>query len=106
MATKHDLLQVLSEHIGAAKGIRGQDLAHLLNVSTRELRKLISQTIQQDATAICGQPSTGYYIASCEKELKSTIEFHKCRAMHELRKASQLSKIPLADLVGQLHLRT
>jgi hypothetical protein len=26
--------------------------------------------------------------------------------MHELRKASQLSKIPLADLVGQLHLRT
>lgn len=106
MATKHDLLLVLSNHIGVGKGIAGEDLARALAISSRELRKLISRAIEEDATAICGHPSTGYYIASSEQELKNTIEFHKGRALHELRKASQLSKIPLADLVGQLHLRT
>ncbi len=106
MATTHDLTAVLARHIGRGNGIRGEDLAKLLGLESRQVRKLISDAIEEDGTAICGHPSTGYFIASNADELMETVDFHKHRALHELRKASQLSKIPLSDLIGQLHLPT
>lgn len=106
MATTHDLTAVLKHHIGRGRGIRGEDLAKCLGLETRQVRKLISVAIEEDGAAICGHPSTGYFIASNAEELMETVDFHKGRAMHELRKASRLSKIPLPDLIGQLHLKT
>lgn len=106
MATKHDLLAKLQQHIGAANGIRGEDLARELDVPVRQVRHLISLAIEEDGSAICGTPATGYYMARIASELKQTIDFHKSRALNELRKASRLARIPLPDLIGQLHLRT
>jgi len=106
MATIHDLTAVLAHHIGRGRGIRGDDLAKRLGLESRQVRKLISDAIEENGTAICGHPSTGYFIASNADELMATVDFHKHRALHELRKASRLSKIPLPDLIGQLHLKT
>lgn len=105
VATKHDLMAKMALHIGAGKGIRGEDLARELGINSRRLRELISLVIEQDGVAICGHPSTGYFVASNAQELQDTIDFHKGRALHELSKASQLSKTPLPDLIGQLRLR-
>lgn len=106
MATKHDVLAVLARHIGKRNGIKGEDLARALNTPSREVRKHITNLVNDDGIGICGHPATGYYIAATSDELQNTIDFHTQRALHELKKASSLSKQPLSDLVGQLHLRT
>lgn len=56
--------------------------------------------------AICGTPTDGYYIAATAEELNATCEFLHNRAMHSLTLESKLRKIPLSDLIGQLHLPT
>lgn len=106
MATKHEVLAVLARHIGKRNGIRGEDLARAIGAPSREVRKHITTLVNDDRIGICGHPATGYYIASSKAEIDKTIEFHTSRALHELKKASSLSKQPLADLVGQLHLKT
>ena len=106
MATKHDVLAQLARHIGRGNGIRGEDLARQLGIPSRELRKHISTLINDDRIGICGHPATGYFIASNPQELQDTAKFHRSRALHELKKESSLTGLPLADLIGQLHLNT
>lgn len=104
--TCHDVIAALAQHVGEARGISAADLSAQLGCTDRRLRSLISEAIEEHGTAICGHPATGYYIASSPEELKRTIAFHRARALHELRKVSRLSNIPLPDLLGQLHLET
>lgn len=80
-----------------------QDLAHLLQVPERRVRHLVTEC-REDGTAICGHPSTGYYVAQTSEELQETLDFLKDRALHSLKLASTLSKLPLGDLIGQLHI--
>lgn len=103
--TKHDLLAIMTQHCGKNKGISAYDLAYTLHISERRVRRLITEA-REDGIAICGQPATGYFVASNPEELNDTLEFLKDRALHSLKLHSKLSKIPLADLVGQLHLKT
>lgn len=105
MATKHDLMARMAHHIGKGRGIRAIDLARQLGVPERRVRQLVSEA-RDEGTAICGTPATGYYVASNSEELQETMDFLKDRAMHSLHLASRLSNIPLADLVGQLHIPT
>ncbi|HWQ37050.1 MAG TPA: hypothetical protein VNM24_00360 [Burkholderiales bacterium] len=104
--TVHDLIAALGRRVGEARGIRAAELAAQLGCSERRLRTLISEAIEEHGTAICGHPSTGYYIAASAEELLRTIAFHRARALHELRKVSRLANIPLPDLLGQLRLET
>jgi hypothetical protein len=71
----------------------------------RGLRTMISE-LREDGHAICGTPRDGYYIAATPQELQETCEFLRERAMHSLHLESRLRKIPLADLLGQLHVPT
>lgn len=103
--TKHDVLAALSRHVGADKGIRADELAQLLGTNERKLRDFISE-LRVDGVAVCGHPSTGYYIASNAEELEETCQFLRSRAMHSLVLEARLRKIPLPDLLGQLHLET
>ncbi len=105
MATKNDLAALMTKHIGKFNGISCMNIALALNISQRDVRKLVTEA-REDAIAICGKPDTGYYIASNREELQETINFLMDRARHSLSLASNLSRIPLADLAGQLHLRT
>ena len=106
MTTKHDVLQALQNHIGKANAVGGKELAGFCGLSdTRPLRHITDELIE-DGIALCSHPASGYWIAANAKELQETVDFHHGRAMHELQKVSKLSKIPLPDLLGQLHLRT
>ncbi len=105
MATKHDLMAFMSHHIGKGKGISGCNLAAKMGTTERQVRTLISGA-REDGIAICGKPMTGYYIANTTEDLQETLDFLKHRALHSLHLASRLSNIPLADLVGQLHINT
>jgi len=105
MATKHDLLAAMVHHCGEGNGISVDALAKHLDVHERRVRHLVTEC-RQDGIAICGHPATGYFIARTSEELERSIDFLKDRALHSLKLASTLSKIPLPDLIGQLHLKT
>lgn len=104
-AGKHGVLAALQHHIGERNGVRAEVLAKRLDINPRRLRSIISELIE-DGIAVCGHPASGYYIAQTSTELEATVQFHKSRALHELRKAAALQRIPLPDLIGQLKLPT
>lgn len=105
LASRDVLLNVMSRHIGRGHGIGVCDLALQLDVPERQVRSLITE-LRHDGVAICGTPKDGYYIAKDADELEETCNFLRRRALHSLSLESCLRKMPLADLVGQLHLRT
>lgn len=100
------LLQVLArDHTGAARGVGAAALAAKAHTSERYLRTLISAA-REEGIAIAGTPTTGYFIAETAEELQQCCAFLRSRAMHSLRIEAQLRRVPLADLLGQLHLPT
>lgn len=104
MSTKTELLNALSRHQGAARGIGAKALAAELGVAPRHLRVLISRCRDEDGVAICGQPGTGYYMAVTPEELQASCAFLEHRALHSLRLLSRMKKVSLPDLLGQLKL--
>jgi hypothetical protein len=105
MQTPDQLLALLSHHIGKGNGIGVKQLAVQLNVEPRQVRLLVS-ALRDKNHAVCGTPKHGYYIAETPEELRETTDFLIHRAKHSLHLASRLTKIPMADLIGQLHLPT
>lgn len=102
MTTKTQLLNTLAAHQGREHGIGARDLAAQLGVPPRRLRLLISRCRDEDGVAICGHPSTGYYMACTPAELAASCAFLERRALHSLRLLSRMKKVSLPDLLGQL----
>lgn len=105
MATADQLLSVLTHHIGKGNGLGVEQIAVTISDTPRHVRKLVSE-LREVGVAVCGTPADGYYIAANAEELQHTCNFLRRRAMHSLTLESRLKKIPLADLIGQLHLPT
>jgi len=105
MATRHQLLSILSSHIGQDHGISARQLALALDVPERQIRSLVSD-LREEGHAIAALPEAGYFIAQNAAELESCCAFLRSRALHSLRLEAQMRRISLADLVGQLRLRT
>ncbi|XAI95651.1 hypothetical protein [Microcystis phage Mae-JY22] len=103
--TKHQLLTLLSDRIGRKNGQRVRDLAYNLRCSERLVRTLVTE-LREDGVAVCGHPTTGYFIAETAEELEECCQFLRRRALHSLGLEARLRKMPLPDLIGQLHLRT
>lgn len=104
-ANKHDVLTVLYRHIGSEKGITAEQLGHQLGTETRAVRTLVTE-LRMDGIAVCGHPRHGYFIAASPEELERTCDFLRSRALHSLVLESALRKLPLAELLGQLRLKT
>ncbi len=102
---KDKLLNILVHHIGKDNGLGVAALSRQLGVAARQVRRYVSE-LRQDGIAVCGTPRNGYYIARSADELEETCQFLRQRALHSLTLESRLRKLSLADLVGQLHLRT
>lgn len=100
-ATTTDLINAMARHQGAARGVSATVLAARLGIGPRQLRKLVSAA-REDGVAICGRPSTGYYMPSTPQELEAACEFLRRRAMHSLRALSQMQRVSLPVLCGQL----
>lgn len=109
--TPANVLSVLARHIGRAHGVTADQLAYEVlgqqphGAELRRLRACISR-LREDGTAICGHPSTGYFIANSAEELDEGCRFLRARALHSLALEARLRKISLPDLIGQLHLPT
>ncbi len=101
MTTQTALLNALASHQGRESGISATELAARLDMPVRQLRKLISAA-REEGFAICGLPSTGYYMAQTPEELQASCDFLEHRAMHSLRKLSRMKKVALPVLLGQL----
>lgn len=104
MTTKTALLNTLSRHQGHENGIGAKALAEKLGVPPRQLRRLISRCRDEDGVAICGHPSSGYYMAVTPAELAASCAFLEHRALHSLRVLSRMKAVSLPDLLGQLKL--
>lgn len=102
---KSRVLSVLQRHIGRGHGISVKQLAQQTELPPRTLRTQISD-LRDDGIAICGTPRDGYYIAETAEELEDTCTFLHNRAMHSLALEAKLKRIPLPDLLGQLHVPT
>ena len=105
MATPSQLISILSRHIGKGNGIGVKTLAGQLACEERHVRKLV-EALRDEGHAVCAHPKTGYFIAETAAELQATCEFLHNRALHSLALEAKLKKIPLPDLLGQLHLAT
>lgn len=105
MINKTQALDALSRHIGHDKGIAAAQLAADLGTTVRHVRHLVTE-LRLEGIAVCGTPAEGYYIAQTAEEVEATCAFLRQRAMHSLQLESRLRKIPLVDLLGQLHLAT
>lgn len=95
------LLIVLAEHIGAEKGISAEEIACALGVMPRQVRAMITD-LRRTGVAICGHPTTGYYIAATAAELEETCAFLRSRAMHSLALEAAMRRQTVAELVGQI----
>jgi biotin operon repressor len=103
---KTRLIATLAEHhIGAEHGITGRALAAKLESDGRRVRKAIEHC-RNDGIAICGLPSTGYYIAESPEDIEATCHFLRARSMTTLMLEARLRQLSLPDLLGQLHLPT
>lgn len=105
MKTSADLLQLLSDHVGSENGLPAKMLGVILGITERQVRELVS-ALRLEGVAVCGTPQTGYHIAANAAELDETCQFLRNRAMHSLQLESRLRKIPMPDLLGQLHVPT
>ncbi len=103
--TKHQLLWLLNVHIGRGRGIGAAAIAELLHCPARTVRDLVT-ALRMDGVAVCGHPSTGYFIAETAEDLEQTCRFLRDRAMTSLVLEAKLRKMPLPDLLGQLRLPT
>jgi len=103
--TASSVLHALSDHVGREHGITGYDLAYHLRIRMRLLRNVVAE-LRMYGVAVCGTPEAGYYIAATAEELEQTCAFLRARALHSLTLEARLRKLPLPDLIGQLHLRT
>lgn len=99
----NQLLNVLAQHQGRAHGISSGALATKTGLSQRQLRKHIS-ALRDEGIAICGKPSTGYFVPVTPEELQESCAFLEHRALHSLRVLSRMKKVALPDLLGQLKL--
>ena len=105
MKSRHDLFSLLAVRVGAHNGVSVDALARQLASTPRHVRTLVSE-LRMDGIAVCGTPKTGYYIAATPEEMEETCQFLRNRAMHSLTLESRLRKIPMPDLLGQLHVPT
>lgn len=113
--TKARLLEVLTNHIGADKGIKGETLVikiiggeitvHDIPRYERQVRTLVEE-LRREGHHICATPETGYFIAATDDELDITCKFLYERAMTTLSQIAAMKRVSMPDLRGQLRLPT
>src|SRR5258708_2778991 len=77
------VLAAMTIRPGKANGIKGWELAQMLELHQREVRQAITD-LRLEGIAICGKPDTGYFIDGTPEELEETCNFLRSRAMHSL----------------------
>ena len=109
--TPERVLQVLSRHIGADRGVGIAQLTREVtgepacSASERAVRSAIVE-LRRAGQHVCAHPSTGYFIAESEEELVRTCAYLYDRALCSLEQVAAMRRVSLPDLRGQLRLPT
>lgn len=88
---------------GEMNAISATDLAEILNVGTRELRKMI-QTEREEGALILSS-SAGYYRPGSREEISKFIDFMTARAKSSFRSIRAARK-EMAKIAGQLDMES
>lgn len=99
------LLLALTQHRGAANGIRAKDLAAALLITERAVREAVTE-LRMQGIGVGGRPETGYFIATSAAELEPTLQFIRSRAMTSLVLEARMRNVAVPDLIGQLRVPT
>ena len=97
------ILRLTTWHQGREKGISAARLAGALGLSEREIRKAVSN-LREEGSPICAHPKHGYFYPVSQEEIEETCEYLHKRSLHSLRLESQMRRISLPALMGQLQL--
>jgi biotin operon repressor len=97
------LLNAMAQHQGAQQGVSARALAEELGMSARRLRHLVTLA-REEGHAICGHPTSGYYMPTSPEELQRCIDFLHERAMHSLMLLGRMKRVALPELLGQLRI--
>jgi len=92
---------LLQEYQGAQNGISAQALARRVPCSDRQVRDAISE-LRNEGVAVCGHPSSGYYLANDRQDIDRTCDFLRKRALHSLRLEAAMRQTPLGDLMAEI----
>lgn len=90
-------------HQGRERGISGARLAGALGVDGREIRKAVEE-LREEGSPICALPKYGYFYPVNQEEFEEFCEFLTKRSMKTLRLLSQMRRISLPALIGQMQL--
>lgn len=108
--TAAEVLAELEKHVGKSTGIHVRDLVARVTglVATaaaqeRRARELISE-LRQQGHRICGKPESGYFMAATHEELLETCDYLRRRALTGLVIESQMRRISMPELLGQINL--
>lgn len=111
LVTREAVLAAMLAHIGPDKGVHVRDLAREVAgvfacpATERQLRAVVVE-LRRQGHHICGEPATGYFMASCPADLERTCEFLYDRAMTSLAQIAAMQRVSMPDLRGQLRLPT
>ncbi len=105
MNSKSDVLHTLQSHVGANNGVTAEQLGKALGINKRTVRTHVTE-LRLEGIAVCGHPTTGYYIAATDADIEATCSFLRSRAMHSLTLESRLRRVTLPELLGQMRLKT
>lgn len=109
LVTRDAVLGALTAHIGAQNGVHVELLAAEVagifrtNATARQIRQMVVE-LRRDGHHICGEPTTGYFLAATPEELDRCCEFLYERAMTTLMQISAMKRVAVPDLRGQLRM--
>lgn len=109
--TRQRVLEVLQQHIGAARGASAERLVFeitgdpsLHSASAERVLREIVVSLRLAGHHVCAHPSNGYYIAETVEELDQTCRFLLMRSMTGLQQIAAMKRVSLPDLAGQLRI--
>ena len=97
------LTRLTSWHHGQENGISAARLAGQLGMTEREVRRAVAY-LREEGSPICAHPKRGYFYPATREEMEETLDFLHKRSLHSLRLESQMRRIALPELMGQLQL--
>jgi hypothetical protein len=101
------VLNILNQHRGKANAIPYHDLAGLVCLGQRALRRVVEGLIREHQVPVCtsyDRGDGGYYLPRTAREVREASHKLRKHGVAILCRASALEKISLAEMLGQLSL--
>jgi len=93
---------VLRRRKGKERAIGKKELAKILGMDERMVRRVIKALIEEHGVPVGSDYVRGYFIVAAPEEVEETYQTLKNHALSILKRAAVLKRISLKRLLGQL----